>query len=134
MTTAPQTKSALLENLANQFGPFPKQNRVLERHRLPVLTLRARGGTYPQIRKLLEMQGVLVSDTSLSRFCCKYAADVERLRLQVEQEIEGMPPTPAISSAPSVTPSAQTPISNSNPTLTPMSPSSRKMRDLRGDF
>lgn len=133
MTTAPQPKSVLLESLANQFGPFPKQNRVLERHRLAVLTLRARGGTYPQIRKLLETQGVLVSDTSLSRFCCKYGADVERLRLQVEQELEGMPPAPAIPSVLSVNPLPQTSVSNPNSTLNLTSPS-RKVRDLRGDF
>ena len=132
MTTAPQPKSTLLESLASQFGPFPKQNQSLERHRLAVLTLRARGGTYPQIRKLLEAQGIRVTDTSLSRFCCKYAADVERLRLQVEQELEGLPVP--VHSGPTSIPQASTSISNPNPTSTPITPPIRKMRDLRGDF
>lgn len=131
MTTASQPKSALLENLANQFGPFRKQNQSLERHRLAVLTFRARGGTYPRIRKLLEAQGILVSDTSLSRFCCKYAADIERLRLQVEQELEGLPPH--VHSGPPTLPSTSIPISQPTPTLTPITQPTRKMRDLRGE-
>ena len=130
--TPPATRPDL-EMLVKNFGPFRKQTQVLEQRRLLILELRARGGSYPQIRQLLTSVGLHVSDASLSKFCCKYAAEVARLRLQMEQEFEGLPsPTSAIPSAPYSSPSLPVAISHPISTLSPMSSTTRKMRDLRG--
>jgi hypothetical protein len=133
MTTAPQPKIALLESLANEFALCTRQNQSLERHRLAVLTLRARGATYPQMRTLLKGHGIVVSDTSLSRFCCNYAADVARIRLQAEQEQEGTF-SPSAPTQLGVTASPATPISSASSPPNPMGPHARKQRDLRGDY
>jgi hypothetical protein len=118
--------------MASDFALFTKQNQSLERHRQAVLTLRARGATYPQMRTLLRGHGIVVSDTSLSRFCCNYAADVARLRLLAEQELEGTfsPSVPPQSRATEASTTPAAPISSPS---TIVSPHIRKQRDLRGD-
>ena len=64
----------------------------MEQERLLILELRARGGSYPQIRQLLATVGIQVSDASLSKFCCKHRAEIDRL--QIEMEGEGASPPP----------------------------------------
>ncbi len=98
----------------------------MEQERLLILELRARGGSYPQIRQLLATVGIHVSDASLSKFCCKHRAEIDRL--QIEMEAEG--DSPATSQPP-----------RSVPSLLPTSPSTqistsppKKVRDLRGTF
>ncbi len=104
-----------LETAARNFVVSPKARRLLERHHATVLTLRAKDATFSQIQDLLAQHGVIVSESSVTRFCRTHRAEVQRLRLQLEQEI-GSPP---------VTVTAQP---------APPSNHGRKIRDLRGDF
>jgi len=99
-----------LETAARNFVVSPKAGRHLERHRSTVLTLRAKDATFSQVHDLLAQHGVNVSESSITRFCRKHRAEIQRLRLQLEQEFD--------------VPSTTTPV-------TPPTPS-RKMRDLRG--
>jgi hypothetical protein len=122
-TSAPRSD---LEKLVKSFGPFPKQTKVMEQQRLLILELRARGGSYPQIRQLLATVGIYVSDASLSKFCCKHQPQIQRMQLELEQEgdVSSSPPSPSIPSPSSCSPS--TPI-------TPLLPQ-KKIRDFRGQF
>ena len=104
-----------LEIAARNFVVSPKAGRHLERHRSTVLTLRAKDATFSQVQDLLAQHGVIVSESSITRFCRKHRAEIQRLRLQLEQEFDWS------STSNPVTPSTTHPL-----TL------SRKMRDLRG--
>src|SRR5271154_6094289 len=105
-----------LETAARNFVVSPKAGRLLERHRWTVLMLRAKDATFSQIEDLLAQHGVIVSESSLTRFCRKHRAEIQRLRLQLEQE----------SDLPSESPSI--PATAPAPVLT----QGRKIRDLRG--
>jgi len=102
-----------LETAARNFVVSPKAGRELERHLATVLMLRAKDATFSQIQDLLAQYGVIASESSITRFCRKHRAEIQRLRLQLEQEIE----SPAI------------------PVRAPISPpltQGMKTRDLRG--
>jgi DNA-binding MurR/RpiR family transcriptional regulator len=102
-----------LETAARNFVVSPKAGRELERHAAMVLMLRAKDATFSQIQDLLARHGVIVSESSITRFCRKHWAEIQRSRLELEQEIE----TPSIAAkAPTLSPLAQ----------------GRKIRDLRG--
>ncbi len=104
-----------LETAARNFVVSPKAGRQLERHRAIVLMLRAQEATLSQIQDMLAQHGVIVSESSISRFCRTHRAETQRLRLQFEQEFDlPSPSNPAM--APTVPPLAQ----------------GRKIRDLRG--
>jgi len=106
-----------LEIAARNFVVLPKAGQQLERHRATVLILRAKDATFSEIQDLLAQHNVMVSESSITRFCRKHRAEIQRLRLQLEQEVD----------SPSLSPL--------NPAVTPAaSPSiqSRKVRDLRG--
>jgi len=102
-----------LETAARNFVVSPKAGRQLERYRATVLTLRAKYATFSEIQDLLTQHGVIVSESSVTRFCRKHRADIQRLRLQLEQEFES---TSLRALAPPTPPLAQ----------------GRKVRDLRG--
>ena len=105
-----------LETAAHNFVVSPKAGRLLERHRSTVLMLRAKDATFAQIQDLLQQHGVIVSESSITRFCRKHRAETQRLRLQLEQEYvlpSGSPFIPATASEPMLT-------------------QGRKIRDLRG--
>jgi DNA-binding MurR/RpiR family transcriptional regulator len=108
----------LLETAARNFVVSPKAGRLLERNRSTVLTLRAKGAAYSQIQDLLVQHGVAVSESSITRFCRKHRAEVQRLRLQLEQEIDS--------------PSGSAPTRTAAPSALPLT-QGRKLRDLRGD-
>jgi DNA-binding MurR/RpiR family transcriptional regulator len=103
-----------LETAARNFVVPPKARRQLERHRATVLMLRAKDATFSQVQDLLAQHGVIVSESSITRFCRKHRAETQRLRLQLEQEFD--------------VPSISTPVTP--PIAQPLTPS-RKMRDLR---
>jgi DNA-binding MurR/RpiR family transcriptional regulator len=106
-----------LEAAAHNFVVSLKAGRQLERHRATVLILRAKDATFSQIQDLLAKHGVIVSESSITRFCRKHRAETQRLRVQLEQEFDmpsGSPSTAA--TAPSASPMTQ----------------GRKIRDLRG--
>ena len=125
-TSAPRSD---LEKLVKNFGPFPKQSKVLKEQRPLILELRARGGSYPQIRQLLATAGLHVSEASLSKFCCKNQAEIQRL--QTIMEGEGALPAPTPSPPPSPTP--PTPFSSPSTQITTLMPQ-KKFRDMRGTF
>ena len=102
-----------LETAARNFVVSPKAGRQLERHRATVLTLRAKDATFSQIQDLLIQHGVIVSESSVTRFCRKHRAEVQRLQLQLEQELDLPLPSPPV------------------PATAPL-PDGRKIRDLRG--
>jgi DNA-binding MurR/RpiR family transcriptional regulator len=104
-----------LEAAARNFVVSPKAGRHLERHRSTVLTLRAKDATFSQVQDLLAQHGVIVSESSITRFCRKHRAEIQRLRLQLEQDFD-VPSTSTPVTAPTVPPSSQ----------------GRKIRDLRG--
>jgi hypothetical protein len=123
-TSAPRSE---LEKLVKNFGPFPKQRKIMEQERLLILELRARGGSYPQIRQLLATVGIHVSDASLSKFCCKHRAEIDRLQIEMEGE-GGLPaPSQPPRSVPSLSPTSPS-------TQISTSPPQKKVRDLRGTF
>jgi DNA-binding MurR/RpiR family transcriptional regulator len=106
-----------LETAARNFVVSPKAGRQLERHRATVLMLRAKEATHSQIQDMLAQHGVIVSESSIARFCRKHCAETQRLRLQLEQGIDLPSPLPSISTiAPTAPPITQ----------------GRKIRDLRG--
>ena len=123
-TSAPHSA---LEKLVKNFGPFTKQRKIMEQERLLILELRARGGSYPQIRQLLATVGIHVSDASLSKFCCKHRTEIDRL--QIEMEGEGASPPPPQPTRPARSLSPTTPS-----TQISTSPPQKKVRDLRGTF
>ena len=104
-----------LEIAARNFVVSPKAGRHLERHRSTVLTLRAKDATFSQVQDLLAQHGVIVSESSITRFCRKHRAEIQRLRLQLEQEFD-LPSPSAAATAPTALPLTQP----------------RKIRDLRG--
>ncbi len=106
-----------LETAARNFVVSAKAGQLLERHRSTVLVLRAKEATFSQIQDLLAQHGVIVSESSLTRFCRKHLAEIQRLRLQLEQEVDSLSG------------------SSSLPTAVPLTPQNhlRKLRDLRGD-
>jgi DNA-binding MurR/RpiR family transcriptional regulator len=106
-----------LETAARNFVVPPKAGRQLERHRATVLMLRAKDAAFSRIQELLAQHGVIVSESSLTRFCRKHLAETQRLRLQLEQEV----------ASPSGPPPLRASVSVASP-----STESRKMRDLRG--
>jgi DNA-binding MurR/RpiR family transcriptional regulator len=88
-----------LETAARAFVVSPKAGRQLERHRATVLILRAKDATFLQIQDMLAQHGVAVSESSITRFCRKHRAEIQRLRLQLEQEFDppsGTPPVRAV--------------------------------------
>jgi DNA-binding MurR/RpiR family transcriptional regulator len=103
-----------LEIAARNFVTSAKAGLLLERHRAAVLTLRAKDATFSQIQDLLSEHGVIVSESIITRFCRKHCAEIQRIRLQLEQEFE----------LPSIPP----PVRAMAPPLT----QGGKMRDLRG--
>ena len=105
-----------LETVALNFVVSAKAGRLLERHGSTVIMLRAKDATFSQIQDLLTQHGVIVSESSLTRFCRKHRAETQRLRLQLEQESDlpsESPPIPTMAPAPVLT-------------------QGRKIRDLRG--
>jgi DNA-binding MurR/RpiR family transcriptional regulator len=104
-----------LEAAARNFVVSPKAGRHLERHRSTVLTLRAQDATFSQVQDLLAQHGVIISESSITRFCRKHRAEIERLRLQLEQDFD--------------VPSTSTPVTPA--TAQPLT-QSRKRRDFRG--
>jgi DNA-binding MurR/RpiR family transcriptional regulator len=108
-----------LQTAARNFVVMPKARRQLERHRVTVLMLRAKNATFSQIQDLLAQHGVAVSESSITRFCRKHCAEIQRLRLQLEREVD-------LPSGSSATSAAAPPA--------PRFTQSMKLRDLRGDF
>ena len=110
--SAYQCSMNALEIAARNFVISPKAGRQLERHRATVLMLRAKDATFSQIQDLLAQHTVTVSESSITRFCRKHRAEIKRLRLQLEQELDSPSPSAIVTAPPSI--------------------QSRKMRDLRG--
>jgi len=107
-----------LETSARNFVVSPKAGRLLERHHATVLMLRAKDATFSQIQDLLALHGVSVSESSITRFCRKHRAEIQRLRLRLEQEAD----LPSGSPDTSVTAHPGPPVIRGG-----------KLRDLRGD-
>lgn len=105
-----------LDTTARNFIVVPKAARHLERHHSAVLTLRAKEATFSQIQEVLAQHSVTVSESSITRFCRKHLAEIQRLRLQLEEEVN----------LPSGSPSVRATVLAAPPS-TP-----KKMRDLRG--
>jgi hypothetical protein len=119
------TGTSTLDEVALSFVASPKFFRLLESHRGAVLTLRAREASYAQIQDLLKLHGIEVPESAVARFCRKYRGQVQRLRLNLEQETFD-----ALESSPAAKPT--TSISTVSVTPNPIASSSRKLRDLRG--
>jgi len=77
-----------LEFAARNFVVSPKARQQPERHRATVLILRAKDATFSQIQDLLAHHDVTISESSITRFCRKHRAEIQRLRLQLEQEAD----------------------------------------------
>ena len=107
-----------LETAARNFVVSPKAARLLDLHRSTVLTLRAKDATFAQVQDLLAQHGVIVSESSITRFCRKHRAEIQRLRVQLEQEADLTSVSPVTSATASPAP----------PLI-----QGRKLRDLRGD-
>ena len=104
-----------LEIAARNFVVSLKAGRQLERQRATVLMLRAKDATFSQIQDLLAKHDVAVSESSITRFCRTHYAEIQRLRLQLEQESDLPLPSAAVTV----------------PTALPLT-QPRKIRDLRG--
>ena len=117
--------AASIDEAARKFVLAPKFFKILEQHRLAILTLRAREASCLQIQDLLKDHQVFVSEPAIYRFCRKYRHEVLRLRVQLEQETNDSPEPAKVAH-----PASPDPITNS-PLKSPAL-SSRPMRDLRG--
>ena len=106
------------ETAARNFVVSLKARRQLEQHRTTVLMLRAKDATFSQIQDLLKQHSVVVSESSITRFCRKHRAEIQRLRLQLEQEAD----SPSVS-----------PVTSGTAIPAPPLIQRRKLRDLRGD-
>jgi hypothetical protein len=106
-----------LDTAARNFVVSPKAGRHLERHRATVLMLRAKDATFSQIQDLLAQHGVIVSESSITRFCRKHRAEIRRMWVQVEREFDSPPGSPPVSTTVAFAP----PITQG-----------RKIRDFRG--
>jgi len=106
-----------LDTAARNFVVMPKAGRLLELHRSTVLTLRAKDAAFSQIQELLARHGAILSESSITRFCRKHLAEIQRLRLQLEQEVD--------------LPSGSQPVRGTAATIQPLT-QDRKIRDLRG--
>ena len=106
-----------LETAARNFVVSPKAGRQLERHRATVLMLRAKDASFSQIQDMLAQHGVAVSESTITRFCRKHLAEIQRLQIQLEQEVD--------------LPSGSLSVRVTVPTTAPLTQSG-KMRDLRG--
>ena len=105
-----------------QFRPAGKQTAVLERFKVIVLGLKAKGATCLEIKAFLDGYGLPVAESAIYRFCRKYQVEVARMRSNGTAEV-------APSSEPSVVPG-----SGSTSVLTDPNPSTSqppKMRTLR---
>jgi DNA-binding MurR/RpiR family transcriptional regulator len=107
-----------LDIAVRNFVVSPKAGRQLELHRATVLMLRAKDATFSQIQDLLAHHDVTISESSITRFCRKHRAEIQRLRLQLEQEAD----------LPSIPPAAFATVHAARPLI-----QGRKLRDLRGD-
>lgn len=119
-------KASTIEEAARHFVSAPKAFKLLEEHRSAVLTLRAREATYAQICDLLKVHQIIVSEAAITRFCRKHRAEVQRLRLRQEQEIDEPVHSVTASRSPISTPAISI-------TPNPIASTSRKVRDLRGE-
>ena len=116
--------ASTLDEAALGFVASPKFSRQLESKRNAVLTLRARDASYPQIQDLLKVHGIEVPESAIARFCRKYRGQIQRLRLNLEQETDLPEALPA--------PKPTTFIPTVSLTPNPIASPSRKLRDLRG--
>jgi hypothetical protein len=84
--------------------------------------LRAKEATFSQIQDVLAQHGVIVSESGITRFCRKHLAEIQRLRIAMEQETELRPNqmTPGTTLRTGTAPS-------------PSLGAARKIRDLRGE-
>jgi hypothetical protein len=92
-----------LETAARNFVVSPKAGQHLERHRATVQTLRAKDVTFLQIQDLLAQHGVAASESSITRFCRTQRAEIQRLKLQLEQQPDLPSPPPSIAATASLT-------------------------------
>jgi hypothetical protein len=116
--------ASTLDEAARGFVASPRFSRQLESKRNAVLTLRAKDASYTQIQDLLKVYGIEVPESAVARFCRKYRGQIQRLRLNLEQETDSLDASPAprtTTFVPTVTP-------NPNPIASP----TRRLRDLRG--
>ena len=117
-------QASTLDEAALGFVASPKFSRQLESKRNAVLTLRAKNASYPQIQDLLKVHGIDVPESAVARFCRKYRGQIQRLRLNLEQETALPEASPALKPTTFIPPVSPTP--------NPIAPPSRKLRDLRG--
>jgi hypothetical protein len=133
MSNAPtRQQPSSIDEAIQQFVPPSRFAELLELHRDRVLNLKVRGASYAQIHDLLKAYGIVASEPAIGRFCRKNREEVQRLRLTLERE--GEPQTRGVTVPRNSTP-APTAIGSSTPqsTLNPITPPTRKMRDLRGE-
>jgi hypothetical protein len=116
--------ASTLDEAALGFVAPPKFSRQLESKRNAVLTLRAKYASYPQIQDLLKAYGIEVPESAIARFCRKYRGQIQRLRINLEQETAVPADLPV--------PKPTTFIPTVSPTPNPIASPSRKLRDLRG--
>ena len=116
--------ASTLDEAALGFVASPKFSRQLDSKRNAVLTLRAKDASYSQIQDLLKVHGIEVPESAVARFCRKYRGQIQRLRLNHEQETASPEALPA--------PKTTTFLPTVSPTHNPIVSQSRKLRDLRG--
>jgi hypothetical protein len=125
LTNAERQLEHTLIQAMEQFRPAGKQTALLERFKVIVLGLKAKGATCLEIKAFLDGHGLPVAESAIYRFCRKYQVEVARLRSNGTAEA-------APSSESSVVPgSGSTPFStNSNPSTS----EPPKMRSLRRSY
>jgi hypothetical protein len=125
LTNAERQLEHTLIQAMEQFRPAGKQTAVLERFKVIVLGLKAKGATCLEIKAFLDGYGLPVAESAIYRFCRKYQVEVARLRSNGTAEA-------APSSESSVVPGSGTTLvsSNSNPSTS----EPPKMRSLRRSY
>ena len=125
LTNAERQLEHTLIQAMEQFRPAGKQTAVLERFKVIVLGLKAKGATCLEIKAFLDGYGLPVAESAIYRFCRKYQVEVARLRSNGTAEA-------APSSESSVVPGSGSTLVSTN--SSPSTSEPQKMRSLRRSY
>jgi len=96
MTEPPiDIRSAILA-AARDYRRSSVAQAILEPHEEAIILLRAKSASYEKVVELLAAHGVIVSTSTLRRFCHRHTAAIRRVRASKE------PPLPSSSERPSL--------------------------------
>ena len=91
-----QTRQADLARVAADYKHSVSQNAVLQNYKDSILLLRAKSASYEKIAELLTQRDIKVSAATIRKFCRKYQDEANKIRAQIEDDIEPTAATPPV--------------------------------------